>query len=68
MVTEAADRLLHLALFAAAAVAVTVLVLALLERAGRSEGRPAIRAVHVAIPMAAAAAIGIAERLYHWLG
>ena len=61
------DKALHLALFGAGALVVAVAALALLERFAGGERRPAIRLWHVAIPIAAFAAIGIAERLYHAL-
>jgi hypothetical protein len=61
------DKVLHLGLFVAGAVAVAVGALALLERfAGRGRTR-AIHLRHLAIPIAAFAAFGIAERLYHAL-
>lgn len=62
------DKVLHLALFVAGAVAVAVGALALLERFAGGDRAPAVRARHLAIPVVAFAAFGIAERLYHALG
>jgi hypothetical protein len=66
--TAVADRVLHLALFVAAAVALIVVSLAVLERVlerAPSDGTRTIRPLHVITPIAATVAIGIAERLYH---
>ena len=68
MQTGVLDKVLHLGLFVAGAVAVAVGALALLERFAGGGRAPAIRARHLAIPIAASAAFGIAERLYHALG
>ncbi len=66
--TTTFDRVLHLALFVAGGIAFAVSALALLERLTDRGGRRTIRLRHVAIPIAAFAAIGIAERVYHFLG
>lgn len=58
------DRVLHLALYVAAAAAFAVVALALLERVGGAQKR-SIRALHIVITIAAATAIGVAERVYH---
>lgn len=66
--TAVADRVLHLALFVAAAVALVVVALAVLDRVlerAPSEDTRTIRPLHVITPIVAAVAIGIAERLYH---
>ena len=65
--TSTFDRALHLALFVVGGIAFAVSALALLERIGDREQKPVVRLPHVAIPIAAFAAIGIAERLYHFL-
>ena len=65
--TTTLDRALHLGLFVAGGIAFAVAALALLERLGDREGRRVVRLPHVAIPIAAVAALGIAERLYHFL-
>ena len=66
--TAVADRLLHLALFIAAALALVVFVLAVLERTLERDprgGTRSIRPLHVVIPVVVFVAVGIAERLYH---
>ena len=65
--TTALDRALHLALFVAGGIAFAVAALAVLERLGEREGRRVIRVPHVAMAIAAVAALAIAERLYHYL-
>ncbi len=61
------DKVLHLGLFVAGAVALAIGALALLERFASGDRAPAIHLRHLAIPIAASAAFGIAERLYHAL-
>lgn len=67
MEPSSVDKALHLALFVVGALVVAVAALALLERFVGGDRRRAIGVRHVAIPIAAFAAIGIAERLYHAL-
>lgn len=62
------DKVLHLLLFVAGGVAVAVGALWLLERFAGGDRAPTIRARHLAMPIVAFAAFGIAERLYHALG
>ena len=66
--TAVADRVLHLTLFVAAAIALVVFALAVLERTlerAPEGGSRSIRPVHIAVPIVVFVTVGIAERLYH---
>ena len=63
--TTGFDRVLHLGLFICAGIAFAVAALAVLERFTGNDGKRTLRAIHVAIPVGAFLAFGIAERLYH---
>lgn len=62
------DKVLHLLLFVAGAVALAVAALWVLERFAGGDRAPAIRMRHIAMPVVAFVVFGVAERLYHALG
>lgn len=64
--TAVVDRILHLLLFVAGAIALVVVALAIVERTVE-RSKTSIRAVHMIVPLAVFVAVGIAERLYHAL-
>jgi hypothetical protein len=65
IITTPLERVIHLALFVSAGIALGVGALFVFERVGGGEARRSIRLFHVAIPGAAFVALFIAERVYH---
>lgn len=63
--TPALDRVLHLLIFLSAGASIALAGVLVLDRLGGDRAAPAIRLRHLAVPIAALVASGVAERVYH---